>query len=318
MMNAQGISSNCSYEVQENMQHNSTSGAPHRGLRPGQIDWVAPIKSKVEWRQWAFEFQNDAAQFLSTSVYPRPDERKLAWITCLIRAARQGGFDEMRSDIALLSSQGYACEALFAELERQYTKGSFIQQQQAQRKLFTLSRGNSTLLEAMNKLQKALAECRMFGYHPDDSVISMVTRGLLREHEMLLGKIRAGSDDTATGFIKVLQDMAVEIESLSDLSRRPDRATPTFAGVAFDKKPRRKGWRAGDRAESGAPPGHGCSNCGGRHGAEESCPASGRPCHGCGKLGHFERMCRSRGANDAKSANTVASRQEGQHSASGF
>ena len=37
-----------------------------------------------------------------------------------------------------------------------------------------------------------------------------------------------------------------------------------------------------------------CGNCGGRHSpGRVSCPAKGIVCHGCHKLGHFQRCCRS-------------------------
>ncbi|XP_072023159.1 uncharacterized protein [Amphiura filiformis] len=34
-----------------------------------------------------------------------------------------------------------------------------------------------------------------------------------------------------------------------------------------------------------------CGNCGNKHGAR--CPAYGKPCHSCGKTGHFAKFCRS-------------------------
>ena len=41
-----------------------------------------------------------------------------------------------------------------------------------------------------------------------------------------------------------------------------------------------------------------CGRCGLSHGEDiESCPAYGKKCHVCGKLGHFRRFCRSSGGN---------------------
>ena len=37
-----------------------------------------------------------------------------------------------------------------------------------------------------------------------------------------------------------------------------------------------------------------CKNCGGDHNrSKQACPASGKQCHGCGKLNHFKRVCYS-------------------------
>jgi hypothetical protein len=38
-----------------------------------------------------------------------------------------------------------------------------------------------------------------------------------------------------------------------------------------------------------------CSNCGWDHGSDKRCPAAGKKCFECGRLGHWGRMCRAKG-----------------------
>lgn len=47
-----------------------------------------------------------------------------------------------------------------------------------------------------------------------------------------------------------------------------------------------------------------CRNCGMRHGGG-GCPAAGKSCNGCGKLGHFQYMCRSEAPRRQESAKRV-------------
>ena len=45
-----------------------------------------------------------------------------------------------------------------------------------------------------------------------------------------------------------------------------------------------------------------CGNCGkGKHQPGEACPAAGKECHGCRKIGHFREVCRSNGEGRAYS-----------------
>ena len=39
-----------------------------------------------------------------------------------------------------------------------------------------------------------------------------------------------------------------------------------------------------------------CDNCGSKHAKQrEACPANGKECRACGKLNHFQKVCRSKG-----------------------
>ena len=45
-----------------------------------------------------------------------------------------------------------------------------------------------------------------------------------------------------------------------------------------------------------------CPNCGGFHASEprKICPASGTKCRNCGKMGHWDKVCRSKATNHQK------------------
>ena len=85
--------------------------------------------------------------------------------------------------------------------------------------------------------------------------------------------------------------------------RRNNRKSNQDGGRKSDKKPRdRKSRNNGheDRKSSSK-----CRNCGGdypHHGGKTSCPAYQATCRGCGKLNHFEAVCRSKDKVESSNA----------------
>ena len=110
--------SSSSADSSDNLDNNLQSGSPNedrtsnKTVRPGQLDWVTPIKTSADLKRWAFQFRFGAEVYLSKTVYPNENERSVAWINALLRAATQGGFSELEDLIALFHSKKFSCENL--------------------------------------------------------------------------------------------------------------------------------------------------------------------------------------------------------------
>ena len=62
--------------------------------------------------------------------------------------------------------------------------------------------------------------------------------------------------------------------------------------------------RHNNKPDTGKPPNNSCGNCGRVH-EPKSCPAYGKKCNNCHKLGHFAKLCRSQDKNPKKSVHEV-------------
>ena len=81
-------------------------------------------------------------------------------------------------------------------------------------------------------------------------------------------------------------------------SPTPPRRQSGAGATGFQSRsptpPRRPSGADATESEPGATvPPPTCRNCGQRHVRSARCPAAGRPCYNCGRLGHISRMCRS-------------------------
>lgn len=84
---------------------------------------AAKGKAQGQWEQFVFEFSTGATFWLAPEVFETQQKRAIVWRAALLRAATLGNFDEMRSDIRLLTNQGLECENLLEGLTKLYTKG---------------------------------------------------------------------------------------------------------------------------------------------------------------------------------------------------
>ena len=62
--------------------------------------------------------------------------------------------------------------------------------------------------------------------------------------------------------------------------------------------------RHNNKPDTGKPPNNSCGNCGRVH-EPKSCPAYGKKCNNCHKLGHLAKLCRSQDKNPKKSVHEV-------------
>jgi len=83
---------------------------------------------------------------------------------------------------------------------------------------------------------------------------------------------------------------------------RRNRKSNKDGGRKSDKKPHDHKSRNGGHADQTSPK---CRNCGGDYphqGGKTSCPAHQATCRGCGKLNHFEAVCRSKDKGESSNA----------------
>ena len=94
-------------------------------------------------------------------------------------------------------------------------------------------------------------------------------------------------------------DRAIEIGIVNELSDRDDTELSKLPAVNKDEiHSVGRGKKVSSSKEASKPNVRNCTNCGVDHSAKlKSCPAFGRKCLYCGKLNHFEKVCRSKKAS---------------------
>ena len=94
-------------------------------------------------------------------------------------------------------------------------------------------------------------------------------------------------------------DRAIEIGIVNELSDRDNTELSNLPAIHKDEiHSVVRGKKAFSSKEASKPKVRNCKNCGGDHPAKlKLCPAFGRKCLYCGKLNHFEKVCRSKKAS---------------------
>ena len=116
---------------------------------------------------------------------------------------------------------------------------------------------------------------------------------LLRESELTLQK--------TLDICRASEVSPKQVKSLSDLSS----ANVDALGKDQRKHNHRGNFRRhNNKPDNGKPPNKSCGNCGRVH-EPKSCPAYGKKCNNCHKLGHFAKLCRSQDKNPKKSVHDV-------------
>lgn len=287
-------------------------------------------------RNFARKFITHAEFHLAPEVFPSKARREAAWKSALVHAAEKGNFQQMTEDVYLYSDkQGQnpkTCEQLLAMLERKYTKGEEVLQEEAFEKLHSTEREGKTLLQAITDLETGLYEYRRYGGRPDDVTVRCLAKKQAQSQEITLAKVKLdakiskGAIEAATAedLLDCLREVAIDGETLKGKDRGSGRSTSEFVGAAaWRDKGRRGGYNVSEhrgsddrtgyskggsnyggrqdsefkaseaRSEKKKQPEHEkCDRCGWRHDDGE-CRAVGKRCDRCRKIGHLAKMCRS-------------------------
>lgn len=133
--------------------------------------------------------------------------------------------------------------------------------------------------------------------------------------DMLLDTLIAGVHDESVQRKLISKDETLTLDKALDIIRSYESTKSQMSDISETRQVhaiQRKGRGRGDRRNKGnkqngdekgkrgpesneMAPGA-CWNCGNAHSRGERCPAANVTCHGCDKLGHFQRMCISTGA----------------------
>jgi hypothetical protein len=282
------------------------------GVRPGQLEWVPLIRNRGELKRWIFKFAFGAEIYLSPEVYPDQKKRKLAWMNALLRAATQGGFEEMEDLLALLHSNDKSCEELLEALKQHFLPAEEAERVRASREFLNFARGKTTLLESVRALGKKVLECGRLGYVPDDATVQLQYEALLLPTEKPLyrsyyGQVDASITEKRARTLAAIEALGIDLEGES-----PKQQTDgyQFAGGAVPKRraaPKRKGFEPTGKANvhKQATEQSMCGMCGSgacmslQGKGREACKAYGKQCKNCGKTGHFAIKCRSKPSEKA-------------------
>ncbi|CAB4024811.1 retrotransposon-like family member retr-1, partial [Paramuricea clavata] len=101
----------------------------------------------------------------------------------------------------------------------------------------------------------------------------------------------------------------LDICRASEVSRKQvkllsDQSSANVDALGKDQRKHRNFRNHNNKPENGKPPNKSCGNCGRVH-EPKSCPAYGKKCNNCQKLGHFAKLCRSQAKNPKKSVHDV-------------
>jgi hypothetical protein len=300
----------------------STSGDPSedrtamfRGVRPGQLDWVAPISSAADFRMWSFKFRVGASTYLSKEVYPEEDKQHMACLNALLKASTLGGFAKMDELIMLLDSQGVKCEDMLIRLQSELLPSTETDRIRATDQFMSFQRGGTGLMIAARELGQLVLKCNQLGYKPDADTVSAKYKSLLSQSERPLFELYHD------GIVDVRDALQRTIQAVEKLARAQDGGKQAGGNGAstgisctakdFKSKPKRAGFNPkgpngkGDSKSA-------CGKCGKKScegGAK--CSAADKECYKCGKKGHLQALCRSAGKGaGGKAAAAVADGSE--------
>lgn len=171
----------------------------------------------------------------------------------------------------------------------------------------SFNRGRKTLLDSIKELKVILLECAKHGFKPEAETVKAKLESLVNPEELpvyrLYLKNEQGDD---TGYDKAMRAMESLAKDQADVvcQSNDTGGTPPFAGGAFRSKRgvRRKGYPEREEGDSKK-----CKRCGkgcplARGGDRKKCYAYDKKCKKCGKLGHFEAVCKSKAVGVAATA----------------
>jgi hypothetical protein len=310
-----------------------TSGGP--SVKPGQLDWVTPVKHVGELKRWIQKFRFGADMYLTEEVYPDPKKRDIAYVNALLRAS--GTFTEMEGLVLLLHSNGRRCDDLLKGLENHFLPAMEAERTKAAVEFTQFQRGQLSLLQAFRTLGKKLLECGRLGYKPDKMTIETYYKRLLNgtekaNYRTYLAQVDSAVTDAQDRMLMAIEAMGIDLEetNLSPNNRGAETTGLDFAGYGQGGRrggrggggPRRKGL-AHDQAPPATHPPQGnqqqqqqrpaCRNCASKHcqsmqpgKGPTACKAHGQKCNYCGIEGHFANSCPKKAKDQSTAAKKKA------------
>ncbi|PAA74746.1 hypothetical protein BOX15_Mlig024279g1 [Macrostomum lignano] len=271
------------------------SGEPKISIALPSPFLPSPGQPPLRWENWKAMFDN---YMLASGMDKLSDKRKQALLVhCL-------GTEGQRIYLALQQPLPDTLEATEELLEKHFaTRINVVAERYRFRQ--RAQRPGESVADYVAALQALSTRCD-FGAFKDemlrDQLVEKTHSDKIRERLLIEEKL------TLSTAVELAQQLETGMREASSLRSNPTSDSPIEVGQVKRQHhaPAKTSYKPKPRAMASA----GCGKCGqASHEVGSKCPAQGQKCRACGKLNHFQRVCRSagkvRGVNEEVTVSTV-------------